>query len=125
MIFMLSYNIDYGQSQYEMNRDAYAEYQKADSELNAVYNRILQDYADDTAFIKNVKTAQRIWIQFRDAEMKMKFPEREPGWYGSIHPVCVAYYKKRLTEERTKTLQEWLTGFIDRDACNGSIKRRN
>ena len=58
----------FGQSQGEMNGDAAKNYQKADKELNSVYQKILKEYSEDTLFIKNFKNAQRIWVQFRDAE---------------------------------------------------------
>jgi uncharacterized protein YecT (DUF1311 family) len=70
-------------TQTEMNEQAYANYQKADKELNATYQKILKEYKTDTAFIKNLKAAQRIWVQFRDAEVKALYPDREPGYYGS------------------------------------------
>ncbi len=80
----------YAQSQMEMNESAGKEYEKADKELNHIYQQILKKNAADTAFTKNLKIAQRIWVQFRDAEMKMKYPDREDGYYGSIFPLCWA-----------------------------------
>ena len=76
-------------------------------------------------YIKNLKVAQRIWIQFRDAEMKAKYPEREAGYYGSIHPMCWSIYLKELTEDRINKLQVWLTGTSEGDSCNGSVKINN
>lgn len=111
-----------GQTQYEINQEAQIKYLKADKELNFVYNKILKEYKSDVEFIKNFKIAQRIWIQFRDAEMKSKYPDREPGYYGSIHPFCLSIYKTELTEERTKKLKIWVTGIQEGDACSGSIK---
>ena len=114
----------FSQSQTEMNITAGNEYKKADDELNKIYLQILTEYKLDTTFIDNLKTSQNIWIKFRDAELEMKFPSRERGYYGSIHSTCTAYYLRDLTEKRTETLRLWLNGFIERDACNGSIKRK-
>lgn len=111
-----------GQTQVEMNQEAQRQYLKSDKVLNMVYNKILKEYKSDAEFIKNFKIAQRIWVQFRDAEMKSKFPDREPGYYGSIHPFCWSVYKSELTEERTKKLKIWLTGIQEGDACAGSTK---
>ncbi|HEX8546813.1 MAG TPA: lysozyme inhibitor LprI family protein [Cytophagaceae bacterium] len=114
----------FGQSQADMNREAYADYQKTDKELNEIYKKVLSSYKADTAFIRNLKESQRVWIKFRDAELAMKYPEREAGHYGSIHPVCKAYYLQQLTTTRIKTLQEWLNGIEEGDSCMGSVKMK-
>ena len=105
-----------------MNKEAYEEFNKADNELNEVYQKILAEYKTDTLFIENLKVSQRIWIKFRDAELKMKFPDYSDKNYGSIHPTCRAFYLLELTKKRTETLQEWLNGIDGLDACSGSVK---
>ena len=112
----------FAQTQSEMNKEAKVLYQEADKELNAVYQKVLKEYNEDTAFIKNFKNAQRIWIQFRDAEAEAMYPEREAGYYGTIHPVCWYSYMRDLTEERTAKLKVWLAGIPEADACSGSVK---
>ena len=116
--------ITFGQTQLQMNQDAHNGYLKADKELNVVYSKILNEYKADTAFIKNFKAAQRIWIQFRDAEMKSRYPDRESGYYGSIQPTCWSTYLAELTKERTKKLTIWLVGIQEGDACSGSVKSK-
>jgi len=91
-----------------MNKDAYGLFQSADKELNEVYNQILSEYKKDEIFIENLRKAQNIWIQFRDAELNMKFPDYPGNHYGSMHPVCRAFYLRDLTENRTETLRAWL-----------------
>lgn len=128
IITLLSLTISnqaFGQTQLEMNQEEQNKYLKADKKLNNVYNQILKEYKSDTEFIKNLKIAQRIWIQFRDAEMKSKYPDREQGYYGSIHPMCLSIYLTELTEERTKKLKMWLLGIEEEDDCNGSVKTKN
>lgn len=122
LLSLIISNQAYGQTQLEMNQEEQKKYLKADKELNLVYNQILKEYKSDVEFIKNLKIAQRIWIQFRDAEMKSRYPDREPGYYGSIHPMCWSIYLTELTEERTKKLKIWLTGIAEGDACSGSVK---
>lgn len=112
------------QSQAEMNNEAAAAYKKADAELNKVYQQIMEAYADDPTFLDALRTSQRNWIAFRDSELKMKYPDREPGWYGSIHPMCVSSYLALLTKERTAKLRTWLTGIEEGDACAGSVKMK-
>jgi len=110
------------QTQGEMNQDAASEFKAADKELNAIYQQILEDYADDEAFIANLKEAQRCWIAFRDAQMKMKYPDREPGYYGSIQPMCEAMYLAELTQDRIKALKVWIEGVEEGDMCAGTVK---
>lgn len=108
------------QTQAEMNEEANKNYKKADKELNNVYNAILREYKADTLFIKNFKKAQRIWVQFRDAQMDAKYPH--PNEYGSIFPTCYYMELQELTNERTKQIRIWLTGIEEGDLCSGSVK---
>jgi uncharacterized protein YecT (DUF1311 family) len=123
--FYLTLNLCLGQTQLEMNQKVHSDFQKADKELNSVYQTILKEYKSDTAFIRNLRIAQKLWIQFRDAEMKMKYPDRESGYYGSIQPMCWSMYLKELTDERTKKLKIWLAGSEEGDVCSGSVKAKN
>jgi uncharacterized protein YecT (DUF1311 family) len=84
--------------------------------------KILYEYKSDTEFIKNLKIAQRIWINFRDAEVKMKYPDREPGYYGTMHPICVFEYMFNLTQDRINTLKQWIEKTHEGDGCSGSIR---
>jgi len=122
IIFCVTVNFCFGQTQLEMNQKADRNFQKADKELNSVYQNILKEYKSDTAFIKNLKIAQKIWIQFRDAEMKARYPDREDGYYGSIQPMCWSSYLTELTEDRITKLKIWLAGIEEGDACAGSVK---
>ena len=74
------------------------------------------------AFVKNLKSAQRIWIKFRDAELEMKYPNYKELYYGSSHAMCSAIFLKGMTVERTKKLSIWLTGVEEGDICAGSVK---
>jgi uncharacterized protein YecT (DUF1311 family) len=123
--FFLISNFCIGQTQLEMNTEASTEYQKADKELNSTYKKILKEYSTDLVFIKNLKIAQNIWIKFRDAEVNMKYPQKEPGYYGSIFPTCWNTYMAELTKKRTKELKLWLTGITEGDICSGSVKMKN
>jgi len=98
------------------------QYAKSEKEINAVYQKILREYSADKEFIKNLKTSQRLWIQFRDAEIKARYPSQTPGYYGSVYASCVSTLKTQLTNERIKTLKLWLTGIQEGDVCSGSIR---
>ena len=115
----------FSQTQNQMNEDAGNQYKKADKELNSTYNKILKEYSGDPIFINNFKIAQRLWIQFRDAEVNSKYPHKEQGYYGSVLPTCWALEMEELTKERTKKLKIWLTGIEEGDVCTGSVKYKN
>jgi uncharacterized protein YecT (DUF1311 family) len=107
VLFNCVYNLS-GQTQSELNEQAHQAFLEADKELNEVYNKIQRDFKADTTFIKNLKKAQKIWIQLRDAEMETKFPKRELGYYGSVFLMCWSLYKEELTKERIEKLKKWL-----------------
>lgn len=111
------------QNQQELNDEAYNSYKKADKELNRIYQQVLTEYRSDSLFIKNLKNSQRIWITFREAELKTRYPDRpDPSDYGSCQPMCVSSYLAKLTKERIGTLKVWLEGIKEGDVCSGTIK---
>ena len=65
----------HSQTQTEMTYAAMQDYKLADTALNEVYNKILIEYKSDKVFIRSLKESQNLWIKFRDAEVKLKFPE--------------------------------------------------
>jgi len=124
LIFFISFIslTGFSQSQADLNLNAHESYKKADKELNEIYKSVLAEYKVDTIFIKNFKASQRIWIMFRDAELRVKYPVTEPGYYGSANPMCVSIYLERLTRERIATIKEWADGIEEGDVCIGSVK---
>ena len=119
---ILLIHLCFAQTQSELNQREHKNYTKVDSELNSTYQKILKEYKSDTIFTKNLKVSQKLWVQFRDAEMKMKYPDRESGYYGSVQPMCWSMYKEELIRERLKTLKVWLEGVEEGDVCNGSVR---
>lgn len=111
----------FGQTQAEMNTKAKTEYEKVDKDLNKVYQELIQDYKNDTVFIKSMKEAQRQWVKFRDAQVKMKYPPY-PNANASVLPICRYYYLKELTSFRVNELKQWVDGVEEGDVCSGSIK---
>ncbi|MCT4673791.1 MAG: DUF1311 domain-containing protein [Prolixibacteraceae bacterium] len=121
IIFCMCCSFGFAQTQFEMNMEAAASYRKADKELNLVYNQIVEEYQTDTLFINCLRKSQRLWIKFRDAELRVRFPHTEHRYYGSVYPLCKYGLLEELTRYRTKTLRAWIDG--ERcDICNGSVK---
>ena len=123
--FILLATFSFCQSQSQMNENNGKNFQKADQELNTIYRKILKEYSKNTAFINNLKTAQKIWIQLREADLAAKFPDIQHIDYGSVLPMCMSQYKTELTEERIKRLKTWAEGIEEGDVCSGSVKTKS
>jgi uncharacterized protein YecT (DUF1311 family) len=122
LLICLGSNILFAQTQLEMDQQEIESYENTNKELDEIYKQILIEYKTDTVFIANLKASQKIWVTFRDAELEVKFPDGENRHYGSVNQLCVAHYLEKLTRDRINTLNTWLVGYIDKDACNGSVK---
>ena len=124
IVFLICSLSGNSQTQAEMNEQAIASFQESEDRLKSIYQQILKGYKSDSIFIENLKASQQLWTQWRAAELKMKYPERDGNYYGSIHPVCRASFLQELTEDRIGTLSAWVTGIYEGDACSGSVKVR-
>lgn len=113
-------------SQAGLNACASSEYAKADQQLNKVWKAILAKYKDQPVFLEKLKASQKLWLQFRDAEVDAHFPlgkdEDAATQYGSVYSMCVSQLQTRLTQQRIQQLQAWLDGAQEGDVCAGSIK---
>jgi len=90
------------QDQHTMNRQAEANFEKADAELNKTYRRFLADLKDPEAQAK-LKAAQRAWIAFRDAQAEFEADQDARG--GSMYPMLFYANCADLTRERIKQLR--------------------
>lgn len=84
---------------------------KADAELNLVYQQLLKKHAANQNLIKRLKLAQEAWLKFRDAHIESLYPspdQDELKAEGTAYPMCKAMEITRLTLERTKTLKNML-----------------
>ena len=99
----------HAQSQAEMYAEAGAGLEKADQQLNAIYQKLLKAHADSPNFCRDLKEAQQAWLKFVDLHMKSAFPLEEgedPRMvYGSIYPMEYALLRTQLTEERVAQLK--------------------
>ena len=109
-------NCDDAMSNLEMRQCALAEYQQADQELNAVYQRALkflrETYGRDE--IKqaggqdpsaDLRDAQKKWIAFRDANCRSMGTQMLGG---SGQETIVAGCLAEMTKDRTKELMTFL-----------------
>ena len=109
LLFVLP-SMAHSQTQTEMNIQAAKDYKKADAGLNKTYQQVLKKYGENTLFIKELRAAQQLWVQFRDAEFKRAFPHYNEGntYYGSMFSLERSGFMETMTIERTKTLKKIL-----------------
>ena len=65
------------QSQGAMNQQAYADFKKADAALNRIYAQVLAKLDEEGQ--TKLKTAQRAWVVFRDAQAEVDADEMRGG----------------------------------------------
>ena len=99
-------------TQIEMNACAFDDLQKADDELNAVYQQAM-DFArsedanadiqsDDDSAVATLKKAQRAWIRDRDRQCG------DGSGGGSMQSMEIASCRTELTQRRTEELRSML-----------------
>lgn len=119
-VFIFFITTAFSQTQIEMNADANESYKKVDDQLNTVYQVILRKYAKNVKFINALRTSQKLWIQFRDAEVKMLYPSDNPrSSYGSMYSMLYYGTLEGLTKSRIKQLKLW--AYPEEKDMEGSI----
>jgi uncharacterized protein YecT (DUF1311 family) len=89
------------------SEDAYSLYLQADSKLNEVYQQLLEKKKLDQQYIKNLKNAELLWIEYRDAQLNVKFPNQNS--FADVNTLSKKMkYLTILTKKRTMELQEIL-----------------
>ena len=94
------------QNQHELNVAAEAEFQKADAELNRVYQQLMAKL--DKPSRERLIDAQLLWIKFRDADARAR---AEVNQGGSIYPMIVSGSRASATRARIAELKEWIDEF--------------
>jgi uncharacterized protein YecT (DUF1311 family) len=85
-------------TQVDMNQCAGARYKRADAALNVAWRKLMAQAGPAKA---DYLAAQRLWLQFRDAECKAEGKSFEGG---SIQPMIVSGCQADLTEARAKQI---------------------
>jgi uncharacterized protein YecT (DUF1311 family) len=102
------------QTQADMNQCSYLDFEKADKALNAVYRTAVKSAqaADKQAAemgehyvgaVNELKKAQRAWIDYRDGHCEGMSRE---ALGGSMQSMLISGCQARMTEARTRELQE-------------------
>lgn len=93
------------QTQFDMNLCAAQSAKAADRQLNQTYQKAITKFKG-TPQEKQLVDAQLIWIKFRDAECAFS-RDRFKG--GSIAPMVYSSCTDRLSQQRAKELEVYLT----------------
>ncbi len=99
--------------QQSMNFCAEKDFQAADKKLNAIYQKVMTAL-DDEGYKTKLKAAERAWMTFRDTQCSFETAENEGG---TIHPMVYSGCETRLTNERSKQLQDYLVCWKDANKC--------
>ena len=79
--------------------------QKADTELNAVYKKLISARKGEKEFLRRLVAAQKAWINFKEAECSLVATDMLGGTgEGLIHLSCLA----SKTQDRVDTLNSYL-----------------
>lgn len=103
-------------NQMEMNQCAYDDYEKADKALNNAYKELVKLKKGNKVYITKLKTSQRLWIKFRDAELETIFACEDGDMrmcWGSMYNLIYHVEMKELTDKRTATLKGYIKGFTN------------
>jgi len=109
--------VPYEGTQQGMNEAADQRLKTAEAEMSKVLDSLLKEAIGKPGSVAKLNKAQSAWSAYRDAQIAAMWPSDDPDLYGSVHPMCVASLKTRLTEARSAELREMLT-FIDGESCN-------
>lgn len=85
----------FAQTQSEMNETAYANYKKADAQLNKVYKQLMVLLPKDEKPL--LVQAEKDWVKFRDSHCKIEASQYEGG---SIQPLIHYNCLEELTRKR-------------------------
>lgn len=104
-LLCLSFNLS-AQTQAEMNKIAYDDFKKADTELNKVYKKVIEvlDVKEKQLMIK----AQKDWLKFRDSHCKFKIEQFKGG---SIQPLIYSTCLTERTNDRIEDLKTILEDY--------------
>ena len=94
----------------ERGNCAWAAYERADAELNAVWKRALAEFpsggADRAAHREEIRASQRAWIKYRDLDCEAISQIGTPNYWGMNKAYCLWAH----TVERTRLLRRVYVG---------------
>ncbi len=106
-------------TQNELNQCARSAFEKADAEMNRVYQQLMSATARrGESYQQKLKEAQQAWLKYRDATCES---EAAINAEGTIYTTAYNYCLAQVTTERTKRLAMMMGGMMSRSV--GSQKK--
>jgi uncharacterized protein YecT (DUF1311 family) len=97
-------------TQMAMNACANEEVQRADGELNKIYQKLLSSATGQSGAVEKIRAAERTWIAYRDAYIDAMCPAKDKqATYGSRYPMDVDLLRAKLIQQQTVALKDLLT----------------
>ncbi len=125
IIFIIIYMVSplFSETQYEMNQQSRKELKTVELELEQIITDIKIMYKGDSNFLVAFDKQEILWTKYRDAYLKMIFPEEDKRFfYGSIYPVVYADRMTQITRMHIADIAIWLIGRDEGDLGYGSVK---
>jgi uncharacterized protein YecT (DUF1311 family) len=98
-------NCNEAETQSAMNECAGEQFDAADGALNEAYREITQRLKEEPEALEHLRTAQRAWLSFRDAECRFALVNSQGG---SIYPALESLCLAELSQQRAAVLEGFL-----------------
>lgn len=118
IVFLFTYHLHAKQpickedgNQMQMNECAYQDFLKEDKALNRIYQSLKRKYKSNQTYLNNLKASQRLWIKFRDSELKLIYSCEDKNirmCFGSMYPLLYNGDKAEMTKARRLILRGYL-----------------
>jgi uncharacterized protein YecT (DUF1311 family) len=97
-------------NQPEISQCAADDYTASDKKLNDTWKKLMDKFSSDKTATAKLKTAQKAWIVFRDAEVEAQFAcgDKSGNCWGSMESMLRSGVLKELTDARTERLQKYI-----------------
>jgi len=106
--------LDKANTQSAMNHCASDEGLRVEAQLNDIYQKLLVAAREDPGAVEAIMSAQKAWIDFRDAYMDAMYPAKDKqAAYGSIFPLEFNLHRAQLTQQQIEALKELLKNYGD------------
>jgi uncharacterized protein YecT (DUF1311 family) len=95
-------------NQGELNQCALDDYTASGKKLNNTWKSLMAKFKDEKIATAKLKTAQKAWIVFRNAEVEAQFACDGGNCWGSMEGMLRSEVLKELTDARTARLQKYI-----------------
>lgn len=88
-----------------MNQAAGEQLRSAEVEMKALFDALVERAGSNGEALARLRASQVAWEAYREAQMMTLWPFPETGSYGSAQPMCAAYAREAMTQQRIVELR--------------------